>query len=362
MGFSTNSIVTILVVTVFVAAFVALLPLIDSRVCRRLGLNLQHGLSTNPNALGLLKLRQLLLYGVFAVYIAAFAFLVFFSRGTGESYLVHAAPFEDLRKAITTDTGVIDTVIAFVRDGFREGLSHIRIIEPADIAQVYLNIMLFIPMGYLFPYVFPWFRAKVRTRPLIACFVISVITENLQLIFRRGLYDVDDLLSNTLGGWIGQMLFVSIAFVVTHPDWRKELRSYHRWKRHARHRTLYPFARKIALSRTTLLATDETAVWDFYVDKLGFRVIKRIVPIETEETEFLLEMGSSQIEIRCSNRQETLPQQYLTISARNLEKIQKRLIDNGISPSPFSQDPYTGVRCLSFFGPDRIQITILEQP
>ena len=53
-------------------------------------------------------------------------------------------------------------------------------------------------------------------------------------MFRRGYYDLDDLLANTLGGWIGQALFISVAFVVTHPGWRKELRSFHRWKRHAR--------------------------------------------------------------------------------------------------------------------------------
>jgi glycopeptide antibiotics resistance protein len=362
MQIMINSLFTVLFVTACVAAFVVLLPIIDRSVCKKLGLNLQHGLSINPKATALLKLRQLVLYGVFALYMLVFAFLVFFSRSATESHLVHVAPFADLRSAFESDTGFVEIVLTIFREGFAAGISHVRLLKPEDLIQVYLNIMLFIPIGYLLPYVFPWVRRKVRIRPVVCCFLISFLTENMQLIFRRGLYDIDDLFTNTIGGLIGQFLFISIAFVVTHPDWRKELRAYHRWKRHARHRTLYPFARKIGLSRTTLLATDNTAIWDFYVNKLGFRVVKQIVPLDSDDTEYLLEMGSSQVEIRCSNCEEELPQQYLTISARNLDKIQKRLQQNGIETSAFQTDPYTDLRCLFFFGPDNIRITVIEQP
>ena len=175
-------------------------------------------------------------------------------------------------------------------------------------------------------------------------------------------YDLDDLLSNTLGGFIGQMLFISIAYVVTHPDWKRELKSYHRWQRHARHMTLYPFARKIGLSRTTLLATYEAAVWDFYVDKLGFRVKKQVMSLDDIDTRFLLVMGSSQVEIICFNKKKMIPVQYLTISARNLVKIKKRLEKNGIEVGEFHRDPYTDLRCLSFTGPDRVCITVIEEP
>lgn len=362
MGAIINNTFTAVSLTVLVAVFVVLLPIVDRTVCKKLGLNLQHGLSVNQKANSLLKLRSLVLYGVFAIYGIAFAFIVFFSRGESDAHRVHVALYEDLLLAFETDTGFLEIVRTIFRDGFSEGISHIRLLKPEDLVQVYLNIMLFIPMGYLLPYVFPWFRRKVRIRPVVACFFISLATENLQLIFRRGLYDLDDLVSNTIGGLIGQFLFVSIAFVVTHPDWRKELRAYHRWKRHAHHRTLYPFARKISLSRTTLLATDEAAVWDFYVDKLGFRVVRRLVPLDSDDTEFLLEMGSSQVEIRCSNCDDELPQQYLTISARNLDKIRTRLHENGIETGPFRPDAYTDLRCLSFFGPDNVCITVIEQP
>ena len=362
MTIPVNSPITILAVTAFVAVFIVLLPFIDRRVCRRLGLNLQHGLSENANADALLKLRQLVLYVGFLLYVAAFMGIVFFSRTSGDAYQVHVAPFQDLYNAVETQQGLVDVIVTIFREGVVEGLSRIEVIRPQDISQVYLNVMLFVPMGYLLPYVFNWFRAKATIRPVLACFVISLVTENMQLIFRRGLYDLDDLLSNTLGGFIGQLLFIFIAYVVTHPNWRRELKAYHRWKRHARHMTLYPFARRIGLSRTTLLATYEEAVWDFYVDKLGFRVKKQVVSLDDIDTRFLLVMGSSQVEIICFNKRKMIPVQYLTISARNLGKIKKRLEKNGIQVGEFRRDPYTDLRCLSFTGPDRVCITVIEEP
>ena len=361
MTIYVNSPITLLALTAFVAVFIVLLPYIDRRVCRKLGLNLQHGMSENANADSLLRLRQLVLYAVFALYVAAFLMIVFFSRTTTEEFQVHVAPFQDLYNAVETDRGLVDIIETIFREGFVEGLSHVEVIRPQDIAQVYLNVMLFVPMGYLLPYVFGWFRAGARIRPVVACFVLSLITENMQLIFRRGFYDLDDLLSNTLGGFIGQLLFLSIAYVVTHPDWKGELKAYHRWKRHAHHMTLYPFARKIGLSRTTLLATYEGAVWDFYVDKLGFRVKKQVMSLDDIDTRFLLVMGSSQVEIICFNKRKMIPVQYLTISARNLTKIKKRLEKNGIEVGDFHRDPYTDLRCLSFTGPDRVCITVIEQ-
>ena len=362
MTIPVNNPITLLAVTGFVAVFVVLLPFVDRRVCRRLGLNLQHGLSENTNADALLRLRQLVLFAGFLLYVGAFLVIVFFSRTSSDAYQVHVAPFQDLYNAVETERGLVDVLETIFREGIVEGLSHVEIIRPQDIAQVYLNVMLFVPMGYLLPYVFGWFRAKARIRPVAACFVISLITENMQLIFRRGYYDLDDLLSNTLGGFIGQLLFLALAYVVTHPDWKRELRVYHRWQRHARHMTLYPFARKIGLSRTTLLATYEAAVWDFYVDKLGFRVKKQVMSLDDIDTRFLLAMGSSQVEIICFNKRKMIPVQYLTISARNLTKIKKRLEKNGIEVGEFHRDPYTDLRCLSFTGPDRVCITVIEEP
>lgn len=360
MHLNANAMSTNILVTVLVAVLVFVLPWVDRRICARLGVNLHHGVSENPRADSLLRLRQLLLLAVFAVYAAVVAYLVFFSRSASESYSIHIAPFADLQKAIASDFGLFDMLVLLFTEGFQAMISHIRVVKFEDITQVYMNVMLYVPMGYLLPYVFEYFRSRARIRPVFACFVISFLTENIQLIFKRGFYDMDDLLSNTLGGLIGQMLFISVAYVVTHPDWRTELFRYRRWKRTARRSALYPFARRIGLSRTTLMGTNEEDVYFFYVTKLGFRPRKQLVPELSFGTDFLFELGRSQVEIRCSNRSDKLPTQYLTISANDLPKLRRRLIKKGVEVSPFETDPYTDQRLIRMEGPDGVQITIIE--
>ena len=360
MNLNANALTTNLLVTALVAVLVFLLPWLDRRICARLGVNLHHGVSENPRADALLRLRSFLLFCVFAAYIAVYAYLVFFSRAATQEYQVHIAPFKDLSAAITSDHGVFDILVILFEQGYEEALSHIQVVKAADIAQVYMNMMLYVPMGYLLPYVFEFFRSRANVRPVVGCFIISFITENLQLIFKRGFYDMDDLLANTLGGLIGQLLFIAVGYVVTHPDWRAELSSYRRAKRRARHSTLYPFARRNGLSRTTLYGTDEEEVSFFYVEKLGFIPLKRLSVEDSFSTDFLLEMGKSQVEIRCSNLPDKLPPQQLTISANDLSHLKKRLNKRGIETSPFVQDPYTGRRTLYFSGPDNVTITVIE--
>ncbi len=357
----TNSVITGAFVTVFVVILVFLLPLLDRRICARLGLNLEGGVSANPEAEKLMGLRRTLLFVMFGVYLIVAAYLVFFSRTASNNYQVHAALFEDLKKAVSIDFGLWNFVRAFFGEGPAEAFSHVRIFKPEDVVQVYMNVLLFVPMGYLLPYIFPWFRAKVTFRPAAACFLTSLFIENLQLVTRRGMYDLDDLVSNTMGGFLGQVLFISVAYVVTHPDWRRELKAYRRWKKNARSRTLYPFARRMDLSRTVLMASREEDIWDFYVMKLGFRLKKQLVPLDSTGTDMLLEMGGTQVVVHCLNSEIADREQELTLSCRRLAPIIRRLNKNGIVTEPISPDPYTGLRCVSFAGPDRVRVTVIEK-
>ena len=356
-----NSLTTNIIVTILMLLMVFLLPWLDRRICRRLGLNLQGGVSANPQAEKLLRMRRILLYAVFGLYLLAVAYIVFFSRSATKDYQVHIALFSDLKNAVRIDFGFLGFIKTVFTDGFRVAASHVRIEKAEDIAQVYMNVMLFVPMGYLLPYLFGWFRAKVRCRPALACFIIALLIENLQLIFRRGFYDMDDLASNTLGGILGQFLFISVAYVVTHPDWRKELKAYRRWKKNARSRTLYPFVRRMGLTRATLLASSEEDIWDFYVMKLGFRLVKQLVPLDSAGTDLLLEMGRFQVEVHCSNQADSLPPQTLTMSVKRLQPILRRLRLNGIETGDIDQDPYTGLRRVRFQGPDGVEIFVIER-
>lgn len=75
-----------------------------------------------------------------------------------------------------------------------------------------LNVLLFIPFGYCLSGII---QNKRRSRwvvvTVVICFTISSIIESLQYLTYRGLCDVDDLISNTLGGWLGTCLFRAVG-------------------------------------------------------------------------------------------------------------------------------------------------------
>ena len=168
-----NSRMTNILVTILVLVMVFLLPWLDQRVCRRLGLNLRGGPSSNPKAEGLLRARRSVLLALFGLYLLAVAYIVFFSRSATRDYQVHVALFEDLKNAVRIDFGFLGFLKAVFTDGFAAALAHVRIVKAADITQTYMNVMLFVPMGYLLPYIFSWFRIRIRVRPALCCFLVS---------------------------------------------------------------------------------------------------------------------------------------------------------------------------------------------
>ena len=349
-----------LLVTLLVAIVVFLLLWADRRICRRLRLNLEGGLSDNPDADRLLRIRQRLLAFGIILYLLLFAWLVFFSRSSTGGYTVHVAPLEDLKNAFSTPTGFTGWFRTLFTEGISSAFSQISIVRPEDISQFYLNMMLFVPMGYLLPYVFRWFRDRVRVRPVLFCLLLSFLVENLQLVSQRGMYDFDDIISNTLGGFVGQLLYIAVGYVVTHPSWRRDLREYRDWKRKARRSTLYPYTKNTSLFRTTLMGSDQAAVYNFYVKRLGFRLRQQLNRRESGDTVYLFEMGITQVQVVCTFREPVPEKQYLTICAVHLPAVRRRLEKNGITPGEYRRDPCTGQRLLRFNGPDNVRVEIME--
>jgi glycopeptide antibiotics resistance protein len=67
-----------------------------------------------------------------------------------------------------------------------------------------LNVILFLPFGFLLPLIWPEFG---RVKPILAAgFGLSLLVEVLQLFSLR-LTDTEDLLANTLGALVGFLLF-----------------------------------------------------------------------------------------------------------------------------------------------------------
>lgn len=354
-GVSTNIMVTILM---FIMVF--LMPFVDRKICKYLEIPLDDRASRNPKADSLLHIRKIILIFVFLLYLAAVAYVTFFSRSAADDYLVHIALYQSLANSIRIDYGILEFFNSILYEGLGSALSHIHVISREGIVQVYLNIVMFVPMGYLLPYVFDWFRRHITSRTVIASFLASFAIENLQLITRHGYYDIDDLFSNTLGGFIGQGLYMMFAYFLTHPDFRKEWKNLKRWRQRAKDRAIYPFFSRIRVMRVTLYATDKKEVFDFYGKKLGFR-LKKLIADTDDTADYLSDFGKNQIEIRCSGQYKNLPVQNVTIACNNSEYLKKNLEKHGISTSDYVDDPYTGLRTFSFLAPDDTVITIIEE-
>lgn len=74
--------------------------------------------------------------------------------------------------------------------------------DQADIRwQVYMNVFLFIPFGFMLPWASE--RLQKLWKVLIIAAVFSVLTEVAQYVFRIGLCETDDVIHNTLGAVIG---------------------------------------------------------------------------------------------------------------------------------------------------------------
>lgn len=61
-----------------------------------------------------------------------------------------------------------------------------------------VNIVMFLPMGVLFK-----IKDTKLKYTLAAGFIVSLLIESAQFILKRGVFDVDDLILNTLGTLFG---------------------------------------------------------------------------------------------------------------------------------------------------------------
>ncbi len=329
--------ILVIAITGLSVVMAILLPLLDGSLCKKAGVSLQGGIHESENAVRFLRIRKIILLTLFGFYLLLLFYVVFFSRGVQADYHITNS-IESL-----SDLALIDLI--FPR---------------TELIEFYLNVMLFIPMGYMLPYLFRWFRIRAARRSVLICFLISIGIENIQLMTRRGSYDTGDILSNTIGGLLGSALFLWKAYTLTNPDWRKLMKNQRRYRHRAKEGALFPYSSRLNVMRTTLYATMEEVIWDFYVSKLGLQLHRQLVPEDSGETAFLFAVGKSQVEIICSNREEELPEQTLILSFINLDKVKTHLEGKGIETSDYRIDPYTKHRKFSFDAPDHVKVTLIE--
>lgn len=354
-----NSWLMNLIILAMIICLVVLLPIIDYSVCKKLKLNLLHGISNNPKSESLLRIRKIILYLILAAYLSVNVYLVFFSRSESSVYQVNTNFMYDLKHSFKVDIGVFSIIKDIFVQGFNVGFSHIHIEKPEDITQVLANTLLYVPMGYLLPYTIEKLRNKKAITVLI-CFLVSFLTENFQLVFKRGFYDLDDMFFNTLGGFIGYLLFVAIAFQVTHPNWRKEQKLLLHWKRRAFKKTLFRYYRSIGANRISIIASSEDDIHSFYIDKLGFRLRGLDFSLESEESRMLISLGDAYIDIKCLNRESEIYPQTINLKSKRLDRIKKKLEENDVKTESFEEDVFTHRRILRVEAPDGVTIIFSE--
>ena len=87
--------------------------------------------------------------------------------------------------------------------------------DQADIRwQVYMNVFLFIPFGFMLP----WCSSKLQRfwKVLLIAAALSALTEAAQYFLRIGLCETDDVIHNTLGAVIGYGYWRLLCRVQTH--------------------------------------------------------------------------------------------------------------------------------------------------
>ena len=98
------------------------------------------------------------------------------------------------------------------------GKRHVNLVpfnEPSILnSENMLNVVIFVPIGI---YTGMLFQSWTFSKKLPFIFFLSFLVEALQYIFRIGIFDVTDILTNTLGGLIGYLLFKVLEKLFNNP-------------------------------------------------------------------------------------------------------------------------------------------------
>lgn len=143
----------------------------------------------------------LLSFFLLMIYVAIVVYFVLFSDRLGRvdgysTYRYNLVPFEEIRRFIQ------------YRDYVSTGAFTLNMIG---------NLLVFAPVGFLVPI---W-KTNKKGCPwiILYSFLFSLCIESLQLVTKVGVFDVDDLLLNTLGGvagWICYKIVLNIFHYLVH--------------------------------------------------------------------------------------------------------------------------------------------------
>ena len=143
-----------------------------------------------------IPIGRLLLYAVFIVYIVVVV------GATMLRYSMHS---------FSGEMGEIYPLFY----SYKEAWNHFSAREWRNII---LNIMMFVPFGFLLPLVSKMFQVFWKT--YLAGFLFTFLIEMTQLLLNLGICELDDFMNNTVGAMIGYGFYRLFVFVVN--KWKKQ--------------------------------------------------------------------------------------------------------------------------------------------
>lgn len=121
---------------------------------------------------------------IFIIYLAGMAYFLFFSeslhRGGAREYRYNLVLFQEIKRALYC---------------LKRGRVQYFLLN------VVMNVAAFAPFGFFLPIISP--KNKKFLNIFILSLELTLVIETLQLLFKVGIFDVDDIVMNTLGGILG---------------------------------------------------------------------------------------------------------------------------------------------------------------
>lgn len=125
---------------------------------------------------------------LFVIYLFILMFFVFISdREVYNDYRYNLILFKEIRR--------------FWNYGWKLGIE-------AMLLNLMGNVLVFMPIGFFLPLSHNFWKNMMTAT--ITGFLVSLAVETTQLYFRIGVFDVDDLLLNTIGAFIGYLIYACI--------------------------------------------------------------------------------------------------------------------------------------------------------
>ena len=130
---------------------------------------------------------------IFYIYILLLSYFLFFRERNGRDLITHEYNlqlFKEIRR--------------FIRYRNQIGLE-------GFVVNIFGNILAFMPYGFMLPLLNKAYRKFYLITILSILF--SLVIETAQLLLRVGVFDVDDILMNSIGGILGYVIFLIVHAV-----------------------------------------------------------------------------------------------------------------------------------------------------